>query len=280
MNDRIMNISNVITENPKKYKQNARKKIIVNYVNDNISGKREEYLDDPRLSRDVNSFINFNKNKRLAIHLDCLNRTWVKRLICNLIMLIFEAGAFFAIPALNNLIFSGMGATSSVIGVLNVYFDAVVIGGMFYYVNQKKFYYNDKELKNLKITKHEIDKAYNILAEAYRYKELEFEHSRERDKIDYQDTIIKNHNRNVDIYFETQRYRREVDERIERGVEEKLKNNTHRTLYGDVSLGDLLYYPKRELTRKQKFKKMIRNVGRWIAESFEDPEYDKNGRRK
>ena len=280
MKERITNISDVMLEDENKYFEFSRKKIAIDYRTKEGTGRRVEYLDDPILSKDVNSFMNFNKNKRFAIHLDSLNRTWEKRLIWNLIMLIFEVGAFFAIPALNNLIFGSMGANSSVIGVLNVYLDTAVIGGMFYYVNQKKFYYNDKELKNLKITKNEIDKLNDILAEAYKYKELEFEHSRERDKIDYQDTITKNHNRNVDMYFETQRYRREVDERIERGVEEDLQRNQNRTSYKNVSLGDLLYYPKRKLTRKQKFKKMIRNVGRWIAEGFEDPEYDETRRRK
>ena len=90
MKDRIINISKIIIEDPKKYKQYAKKKIVVNYKNDSFEGKREEYLDDPRLNKDVNSFLNINKNKRLAIHIDSLNRTWIKRLVYNLIMLIFS----------------------------------------------------------------------------------------------------------------------------------------------------------------------------------------------
>ena len=280
MKDRIINISNVIIENPQKYKQNARKKIIVDYICDNISGRREEYLDDIRLNKDVNSFMNFNKNKRLAIHIDSLNKTWLKRLVCNLIMLIFEAGAFFTIPNLGNMLINNFNFNASVVGVLNTYLIAGVCGGMLYYVNQKKFYYTKKELENLKITNDEIDKANNILAEAIRYKEVEFEHSRERDKIDYQDTIIKNHNRNVDMYFEKQRYRQESEKRIERGVEKDLQRNKYRTSIKNVSLGDLLYYPKTKLTKKQKFKKVIRNVGHWIAEGFEDPGYEETRRRR
>lgn len=280
MKDRIINISKIIIEDPKKYKQYAKKKIVVNYKNDSFEGTREEYLDDPRLNKDVNSFLNINKNKRLAIHIDSLNRTWIKRLVYNLIMLIFEAGAFFAIPNLSNLILNNLGANASVIGVLNTYLVAGVCGGMLYYVNQKKFYYTNRELENLKLINNEIDRANLVLSESIKYKEVEFENSRERDKIDYHDVIIKNHNRNVDMYYDRQKYRRESSERIKRGVEEDLQKNKNRTSIRNVNLGDLLYYPKTKLNRKQKFKKAIKGIAKWIAEGFEDPGYDESRRRK
>ena len=82
------------------------------------------------------------------------------------------------------------------------------------------------------------------------------------------------------MYFEKQRYRQESEKRIERGVEKDLQRNKYRTSIKNVSLGDLLYYPKTKLTKKQKFKKVIRNVGHWIAEGFEDPGYEETRRRR
>ena len=254
MKDKIFNVSNIIVEARSKYGEFARKKVIVDYGNAKGRGKREEYLDDPRTNIDINTFLNHSKAKRLAIHLDCLGRTWKNRLLWNAIMLIFEAAAFFGIPGLGKILVNGLAFNSSVMGVLSTYLITIVCGSLLYYVNQKKFYYNEKELERLNQVKSDIDRANNILASIVAYKEKEFDNSRERSKIDYQDTIIKNHNRNVDIFFERQKYEREARERINTGVERTL----HQTPLGKVGLYVYDDYPNVQITREGKYTRVVK----------------------
>ena len=279
MNDRIVNISNVITEEEEKYHEFSRKKIIVDFLNERGKGKREEYLEEARTAKDVNSFLNYSKVKKNAIHIDSLNRTWKNRLLWNFIMALIGAGAFFAIPNLGKVFIDSFSLNASVIGTLNFYLLGAIEIGLFSYVNQKKFYYTKKELSHLEEMKADINKANDILAEIIAYKEKEFENSRERSKIKYQTTIFHNHNRNIDMVYEKNQYVKDANARIEKRAEETVKNMGHKTPLGNIRLDEIYSYPKTELTRKQKYKRMVRNVGKWFQEAFEDPEYETRRRK-
>ena len=278
MKDKIFNISNVMFENKELYGDFAREKIVVEYGNQNGRGKRVEYLDDPKAEVDVNTFLNHSKTKKMAIHIDSLNRTWKNRLLWNLIMALIGTGTFFLVPGIGNIIVDAFSLNANVVGTLGYYLLAAIEFGLFSYVNQKKFYYNKDELKNLNKVKDDIDKANNILASIVSYKEREFENKRERDNIDYRDTIRKNHNRNVDLFYEKQKYREESRKRIDEGVEERL-HNMHKSSIENIRFDDHYNYSNTKLTRQQKFKKAIRNTGKWLKESFEDDDFERVRRR-
>ena len=269
MKDKIFNISNIIFENKELYGNFAKEKIVVEYGNENKRGKREEYLDDPKTERDVNTFLNHSKAKKMAIHIDCLNRTWKNRLLYNAIMFLVGTGVFFLIPSLGNIIVDAFSLNASVIGTLDFYLLTAVEIGLFAYVNQMKFYYNNEESKNLDKVKKDIDKANSILASISAYKEKEFTNSRERDNIDYRDTIRKNHNRNVDMYFETQKFREESRKRIDAGVDKRLEK-MHKSSFDNISLNDCFKYSDAKVSRESKYKKGIKDTYRYSKDNYDE----------
>lgn len=277
MEEKIINISNPIIEEKEKYREYARKKINVEFLRGNTQDKRYEYLEEDRAIKDVNSYLNQLKTSRIGIHIDSLNRTWKNRLLWNFIMLLIGAGVFFAIPELSQIITSSFSWNASVMGTLSIYLVVAVEMGLFYYVNQKKFYFKKGELEKLDNLNKEIERCNNILGEIVAYKEKEREHSIERSKIDNDVIIQKNRVRNASMHFDIFKYRKEARERIDMGVKEivsnaSISNNYRRNL--ELYDMDLEKYQSMKINRKGIYKRMMKGALNWVKESFEDYPYE------
>lgn len=277
MEEKIINISNPIIEEKEKYREYARKKINVEFLRGNTQDKRYEYLEEDRTTKDINLYLNQMKVSKMKLHIDSLNRTWKNRLLWNLIMLLIGIGIFLKIPELSQIITSMLSLNASVMGTLSLYLVVAVEMGLFYYVNQKKFYFKKGELEKLDNLNKEIERCNNILGEIIAYKEKEREHSIERSKIDNDVIIQKNRVRNASMHFDIFKYRKEARERIDMGVKEmvsnaSISNNYRRNL--ELYDMDLEKYQSMKINRKGIYKRMMKGALNWVKESFEDYPYE------
>ena len=208
---KVVYISDVESENREKYGSNSRKKVKVTYIEDGEISYDIDYLDETKTEKDLNDYANRLKQKKWDIHL--ASDVVKKRIIYNLIMTALCLGGVFAILGISNLLIA-VGAPVWLIAFTSTIAIITSWIGPLAYVNNRKFYYNKKEIELLDEINSELNKCNDLSGEIYKLKQMgKFDKDEyERLHIDYQDTINKNKERNYQMQREKYKLRKESNE--------------------------------------------------------------------
>ena len=269
----IVRVSEVSKDNEKKYGKYARYKVIVDFLKDNKLFKREDFLDEKQAEVDINNYISRLKIKRDEIHFKSLKQ----RIIYNLIMGGIGVASIFLILGICNLLIN-VGINSILMGIIGNIVIPITITGEFIYVNQKKFYYSKNEINLLDEIKNEITRCDGILADIYKMK-MEgntFEYDYQRLNKDYENVRDRNRERNIKMQLNTIKERREVDKRINEGVNRQIKEmSKNRHQVNNVDFDYFENNKKKSLQRNSSFREIKDDVKDLMEERKEIREQER-----
>ena len=261
----IKYISEPFLDNPQKYGKYAKEKVQVIYK----ESQEEYYLDEKKAYDAIVSYHKDLKDEISAIK----EKTFGMRVKYNAIMTAIAAGIFFAGIGLGNLL-TLMKLNPIIIQI--VFFTVALVPNVygFIHINEKKFYYTDKEQIQLKKNQQEIEKCSHLeqIIDGFDKNEL-LEIDLKRTQIDNKYLRYHNYERNQYLQNESDRNLMEARDRIEMEVQKKLREQKENLSSFNHSKSQLSL--KKDLDKLEKKSKLTREkiskkVYNWLVESFQD----------
>ena len=269
--EKIMDISDIKRDNENKYGKYARYKVEVEYLEDKILKKRDDFLDEKQIESDINNFIHGLKKAKREIQKKYLD----KRFLYNGIMVLILIGEFFLLTGIGNLLMN-LGVSGIITSMFGTFIEVISGVSLVFYVNDGKFYYSKDEMKILEEIKNNLTKSDKILGQIYKMKQEGklFEYDYERLNKDFEATRERNKERNIDMYNEQKMRSRETDRKIEQGTMEQVKSKGNHSI-DNIDIEYFSSDAKKNLQKNSSFREIKQDVHEFISERRSQREQSK-----